>query len=495
MIRALLPLLIFVPLFAAPNVLKIRLTQGEGGGIVALPLEQYVASVLGGEGSVFRSTEALKAMAVAARTYAVRLRGRHSADNFDFCGTTHCQRVDLRAITARLQAAAEKTAGEMLWFEGKPAFACYTQDCGGMTENAAAVWPGSEAPYLKSHIDPYCTRSGVPTWQWTGSSQEVTAALRHSGLRVPRTLDQIVISGRTPSGRARTLLLSGNGESVGINAGSFRFAVGRSLGWSTVRSNRYEVISAAARFVFQGSGAGHGAGLCQRGADQMGSEGRLFREILAFYYPETLIGLTARGLTWVRMGGESLAVLTTQPDLDRSLLAQAERLSRSLTQRTNLLLPREIEIRLYPDIETFRNATGEPGWVTAHTAGNRIHLQPISVLRSRGVLEPTLRHELLHVLLESQAAPELPVWFREGLVGFLENRKRGAHVPASNPDDAGLRQVEDAQRARRAYMDAALRVAELAERYGEATVLTWLKRGLPPELKYASSNQAPTKSR
>ncbi len=499
MIRALFALLIGAALYAAPPVagpvFKVRLTQGDGGSTITLPLEKYVAAVLAGESSVFRSEEGLKAMAVAARTYAVRLHGRHSAEGFDLCGTTHCQRVDLRSVTPRLESIAEETAGELLWFEGKPAFACYTRDCGGKTEDAGSVWPDLSAPYLKSQDDPYCRRPALPDWQWTASPPEVAAALRQSGLRAPPRVERIAISQRTDSGRARTLALYGSGESIAVSASSFRFALGRSLGWNTLRSDRYEVSSADRRFAFYGSGAGHGAGLCQRGADQLGSEGHSYREILAFYYRGTLVGLTGRGLNWVRLGGESIVLMTTQPDQDRTVLAQAERLGRSLARQASLPLPRNVEIRVYPDVETFRNATSEPGWVAAHTTGLRIHLQPVTVFASRGALEQTLRHELLHVMVESGATSGLPVWFREGLVGFLERPEQAARAPARNPDDTGLRQTADAGRARHAYRDATRQVAALVDRYGESAVLTWLRSGLPPELRNSSSSQAPTKSR
>jgi hypothetical protein len=61
-------------------------------GIIKLSSEDYVAAVVTGESSVFQSAEALKAMAVAARTYAARMHGRHAEEGFDFCSTTHCQR-------------------------------------------------------------------------------------------------------------------------------------------------------------------------------------------------------------------------------------------------------------------------------------------------------------------------------------------------------------------------------------------------------------------
>ena len=475
----------------------MRVETARGAAVLDLPMERYVAGVLAGESSVFRSDAALRAMAVAARTYAVRLRGRHPAEGYDFCATTHCQRVDMEGITLRLASIAEETAGELVWFEGKPAFTPYTRDCGGRVEDAAVVWPDLAAPYLKSHPDAYCPRAGTEAWQWDGDPAKIVKALLGSGLRAPHSLAVITIVTRSASGRALTLSLTGAAESVRISAGSFRFAAGRELGWNTVRSDLYEIQSGGGRVLFQGRGAGHGVGLCQRGAEQMGAEGRSYRDVLAFYYPGTAVGITARGLAWQRLGGERVALWTTQPERDGSVLEIAERESRVVTQRTNWPLPAHVEIRVYPDLDSFRNTTGEPGWVAASTEGRRIQLQPASVLRSHNALEQTVRHELFHVVMESRAAPGLPLWFREGIVEFLSSPadgRNGAASPAS-PADSGLRETTDAARARRAYGEAIRAVAALVKRYGEATVLDWVARGLPPEVKNASTSQAPTKSK
>jgi len=463
---ALLPALFLAPPARAQTILRVRPQPAVNRTTVEVPLEKYVAAVLAGEASVLRSDEALKTMAVAARTFGVYGRGRHAAEGYDLCGTTHCQRFDLAGVTPRMQAAAEATAGELLWSAGKPAFAVYSLDCGGATEDVSAVWPEISATYLRRQTDPYCVRAGASTWERRAKAADLLAALAASQLRAPRTIENVTISGRTASGRARELMLAGGGEQVRISATAFRLAVGRALGWNTVPSDRYEVSG----LVFRGTGAGHGVGLCQRGADEMGSEGRPYHEILAFYYPGTVVVLTGAGLSWTRLGGESLTLFTTHPDRDGALLSRAETQLRELAQRTNLPAPRGIEIRLYPDVETFRNATGEPGWVAAHTVGAHIQLQTATALR----------HELLHVLVEAGATAALPVWFREGLVGYLENP--GAARPAAKPPaDTDLRQTSDAQRARRAYGEAVASVAELVRRYGEAPVLGWLTSGLPRE--------------
>src|ERR1019366_4323046 len=310
--RLWLALALAVPLCATSPAVKVRVETARGAAVLDLPMERYVAGVLAGESSVFRSDAALRAMAVAARTYAVRLRGRHAAEGYDFCATTHCQRVDMEGITLRLASIAEETAGELVWLEGKPAFTPYTRDCGGRVEDAAVVWPDLAAPYLKSHPDAYCPRAGTEAWQWDGDPAKIVKALLGSGRRAPHTLAVITIVTRSASGRALTLSLTGAAESVRISAGSFRFAAGRELGWNTVRSDLYEIQSGGGRVLFQGRGAGHGVGLCQRGAEQMGAEGRSYRDVLAFYYPGTAVGITARGLAWQRLGGERVALWTTQ---------------------------------------------------------------------------------------------------------------------------------------------------------------------------------------
>jgi stage II sporulation protein D len=112
-------------------------------------------------------------------------------------------------------------------------------------------------------------------------------------------------------------------------------------------------------------------------------------------------------------------VLTTQPGGDQFLVGLADGLVKATEQRTGLRWESAPRLRVYPTVVAFRDATGEPGWVAASTRGRTIRLQPVAVLRSRGSLESTMQHELLHALVESRARAGLPLWFREGVVGFL----------------------------------------------------------------------------
>src|SRR5204862_241011 len=104
----------------------------------------------------------------------------------------------------------------------------------------------------------------------------------------------------------------------------------------------------------------------------------------------------------------------------------------------------------------------------------------------------TVRHELLHVYIESETRAALPLWFREGLVEYLAG-ERGRDT--LRPSDSDLRQTADPVRARRAYAAAAGAVAKLVQHYGLDTVLAWLKSGLPREVTNTSASHHTTNSK
>ncbi len=452
---------------------------------IALPVEDYVAGVLAGESSGFSSVESLKAMVVVARSYAARFRGRHQAEGFDFCDTTHCQDLRLTAVTPRLQEAAQATEGELLWYEGEPAATFYHRHCGGTTEAGRFLAPELRAPYLRQQTDGFCVGRDAGEWQSEISRAELQQALALGDVEAPKTIDSIQVTERTPSGRALRLRLAGSGSAT-ISASALRLAVGRALGWDRIRSDLYDVRAAGNRFIFHGRGHGHGVGLCQVGAARRGEEGKSYREILAFYFPGTSLGLTAQGLSWQGLSSERVELLTTNPTDDQELLALAERFLRSGEQRTGWTFGFRPQLRVYPSVAVYRNATGQPGWVAASTRGRTIRLQPTQTLRTAGTLESTLEHELLHLLVESRARPSLPLWFREGLVLYLAQSPSptGSAAASLRPEEIEriLSQPQSQEELRRGYAAARARVEELVKQRGLPTVLSWVERGIPREL-------------
>jgi stage II sporulation protein D len=235
--------------------------------------------------------------------------------------------------------------------------------------------------------------------------------------------------------------------------------------------------------MFHGRGSGHGVGLCQIGAEVMGEEGRSYREILAFYYPGTKLGVSAQGTPWQQLANEDVELLTTQPERDRALLTVATHYMHESEESTGLVYRSAPRLKIYATVAAFRNSTGEPGWVAASTRGRTIQLQPSDVLRQSGALESTIHHELLHMLIESYARPGTPLWFREGLVLYLAGPKLQTTADNRFADAAALEKALRApaseEQLRAAYAEAQSRVAQLARQHGKDALLDWVQNGLP----------------
>jgi stage II sporulation protein D len=452
-----------------------------------MPMEEYIAGVLAGETGNFKSDEALKAMSVAARTYAEHFGSRHALGGFDFCDTTHCQDLRIAGIDAHLRLIANSTAGEVLWYDGEPAATYYYANCGGTTEDGHYILGNDEAPapYLKQHSDRYCIRNGGAQWSSEVSRRDLQRALEADGINVPGTLRSVNVLNRTASGRVEFVRVTGSGA-VTVSGLLFRSAVGHHIGWDRLKSNWYEVSVSGDRVIFHGRGSGHGVGLCQVGAEIMGEEGHSYREILAFYYPGTHLGVAAEGIPWQQLNNADIELFTTRPDRDRSLLPVATRFMHESEESTGLIYRGKPRLKVYGTIAEFRNSTGEPGWVAASTRGRTIQMQPSDLLRDAGTLDSTIHHELLHMLIESYARPDTPEWFREGLVLYLTAPKASVSMSAG-PDDLAalensLRAPQDEQQLRRAYGEARARVALLAQQHGKHVLIDWVQTGLPPEL-------------
>jgi stage II sporulation protein D len=450
--------------------------------MATMPLEDYVAATLEGESLTFTHPESLKAMAVAVRTYAARFRPRHREEGFDFCDNTHCQTLNFTGPTAAIRSAVEATRGELLWWNGSPAATYYHQNCGGTLAAGEEVWPTAHAPYLTQHVDPYCKQGSPLPWQAEFTRSEFGKALRDQGLRVPGAWTKLEIAARGPSGRALKVEFKGESQPAQIvAASSLRFAIGRSFGWNRVRSELYEVENTATSVIFKGRGAGHGVGLCQAGAEEMAKEGQSYRQILDFYYPGTRLGTTASGWAWQTRESESFELKSTQPEQDAGLLGVAQKTLDALHAELGWTLDSKAQLRVFPTLDAYRNTTGQPGWIAAYTRGHVISLQPLATLKEKGILESTLRHELIHLLVESHAHAGTPLWFREGLVLYLADpEKRFDPVAMTEREiEPALEHPASREEVQRAYSAARMRVAQMVQQNGRGVVLQWLSVGLP----------------
>jgi stage II sporulation protein D len=145
-------------------------------------------------------------------------------------------------------------------------------------------------------------------------------------------------------------------------------------------------------------------------------------------------------------------------------------------------LSTRVKLQVFPTLESYRDTTGQPGWVAASTRGSTIRLQPIKELRRRSILESTLQHELFHLLVEARTSVDTPLWFREGLVLYLSDSEvpTTAYLPMNvERIEQILKQGDTQENTRRAYVSAHKVIADLVARYGKQQMLSWLIEGLP----------------
>jgi SpoIID/LytB domain protein len=303
---------------------RVRLTRGDA--TLSLPVEDYVFGVVAAEGSVESQPEALKALAVVARTYALKNLRRHARDRFDLCDTTHCQRyAPVADESARpefyelARRAVRETAGEVLRdARGRTAEVYFSAACGGRTADASKLWGGPASPaHLRGVRDESCDAL-AETWTDVIPSPQLLRALRADERSdVGARLDAVRVIKRDHTGRAEVVSVEGERRRV-LRGWDFKIIVGRTLGWNVLKSSRFDVARAGASFVFRGSGFGHGLGLCQAGAHASAARGAGYRQILARYFPTTTVGgsrvedsgmrIDESGAVWNRFQGGSPAV-------------------------------------------------------------------------------------------------------------------------------------------------------------------------------------------
>ncbi len=246
--------------------------QGNGLQLInVLPLEEYLAAVLGSEMPRTFPMEALKAQAVAARTYALAKKVESYGLPFHL-GSSVLHQV-YRGVAQedeRTRAAVEATRGEVLTFELAPIEAYFHASCGGRTESGADAL-SRDLPYLQP-VDCPCGTLPASSWSLTLAPGELRSVVG------PSEAEALSVLGRSPTGRARRVRLT---ASRTLDAAAFRAR----LGYSRVKSLAFEVDHARGGVRLVGRGFGHGAGLCQWGAKALADQGWDYRRILLHYYP------------------------------------------------------------------------------------------------------------------------------------------------------------------------------------------------------------------
>lgn len=257
------------------------------GRVVTLDVETYLRGVVPIEASPSWPAAALQAQAIIARTYALEKKTLSRA--YDVVTTEGDQRYGGPAAEhPATNAAVDATRGLTVRYAGGPASIFYSSCCGGHTEDAAEIWGHAALPYLRGVDDPYCT--AAPDYRWVRQLplERARAALAD---RIAGDLVAIDLIDPDASGRPRSAVLHAkSGESAALPVTDLR----RRWGADVVRSTWLHDVSVdatqAVPFVhIEGSGRGHGVGLCQWGARGMALAGADAPAILAHFFPGTTV--------------------------------------------------------------------------------------------------------------------------------------------------------------------------------------------------------------
>ncbi len=321
----------------------ITFGQESNGKIIPielLSLDDYIKAVLPKEIGSGAPIEALKAQAVASRSYTLSHFGHHKNSNYDLCDTTHCQVYGGYEVrTSATDDAVDATAGEVLLYNDVPIEALYSASSGGYTANAEYVY-GSAVPYLLSFSDPHSTGDNAVPWSFSLSQADISAKINNYGKNIGK-LVSIDADYDKNSGRVKSLNFIGSKEKFKIKGSKIRafFGYGKlksllfSIDYAGKNDNSNPVyaiskdktteidvnksfiytekgikesgkevcvlsasdtskLTKASKNItdsvtFHGKGYGHGLGMSQRGAIQMAKDDYDYKEILEFYYPNT----------------------------------------------------------------------------------------------------------------------------------------------------------------------------------------------------------------
>lgn len=324
--------------------------QGQIQPINELPLESYMCGVVPSEVPARFHEQALRAMACVARTYTLSHLGAHRAQGFDLCDSVHCQAYGgVQGEAAVVSRVVADTAGLILSSNGRPIDATYHAVCGGWGEAPQNVWDKRAAlPYLQARTDvsadarlatwsklfpaggscfvdkrqtngkrvmvlsslekawrdfvdnppkSFCQAATRFRWRQSYTLQDLRARLRQSlpvtlGAK-PESLGErldLRVTRRSAGGRVAELLIASERGSFKVGGDKIRWLTsGGRIGAEGLKSNFFYVTRQNGEFVFVGCGWGHGAGLCQEGAQGRALAGQDFRQILRHYYPGAVV--------------------------------------------------------------------------------------------------------------------------------------------------------------------------------------------------------------
>ena len=286
---------------ALPKTTKVKVFMTKENAVKELDLEEYVTGVVAAEMPAAFAVEALKAQAVAARTYAlahVIEDGGTKCKNgkgANLCDTVHCQvyvskterikgwtKSEGNELWDKIEKAVKDTSGEVLTYNNELVMEpYYFSTSSGKTENSEEVFSTS-VPYLKSVESPgeetVKNAKSIKTIKYKELSLAINNNYKNANVTSTNIKNQIKIIDRTQGGSVKNIKVG----SITMMGSKFRTMLG-------LKSSNFEIKFNSSGIEIDCSGYGHGVGMSQCGADVMAKDGKSYNEILTHYYQGTVI--------------------------------------------------------------------------------------------------------------------------------------------------------------------------------------------------------------
>ena len=263
-------------------------------GVEEMSMAEYLPMALAGEMPAAFQTEALKAQAVALRSYALHYRANPKAAHpeADVCTSSGCCAAlmdgakaaetwgsDAETYREKLAAAVQATDGQYLAMEEEAILAMFHSSSFGATESGATLM--TDRPYLQSVSSPETgeeVRGLVSTVELSASEFSKTVLRSFPAAQLPE---------ESPESWVGTVTPSAGGRVGSINIGGQKISGLSMRQLFSLRSTDFSLKWTGENFIFTVQGYGHGLGMSQYGANAMAKAGAAYNEILAHYYPET----------------------------------------------------------------------------------------------------------------------------------------------------------------------------------------------------------------
>ena len=284
-----------------PGSVMFRTTNGKLDAINSVDVEDYLRGVIPYEIGKLDSSriEALKAQAVAARTYAYKHFNSRESMGFDVYADTKDQVYKgLESATPLTDAAVKATAGVVMTYGGEFIIAYYHSTCGGVTETLA-TWNRPDVPYLQSKPDkrpngkPWCDESSYIKWERRFADKEIVKLFKanateaKAAFSAPKGADfkkvkSIKIKDKLKSGRIMTLRVETDKGHFDVLTDRTRWLFKKA--GTILPSSFFTIKKEGKEWVLTGTGFGHGVGMCQMGVRTRAQAGQSYQEILSHYY-------------------------------------------------------------------------------------------------------------------------------------------------------------------------------------------------------------------